>query len=131
MPTHAIVGVLVLALLAAACGSDAPPAAGPDEDGTSRAPDERGGDPGSPGPDGFDRDTAEDRAQSLLGLPEEAVEEDAETRIVRRGDEHLPGTMDLRPGRRNLELDDDGSGTFVVTRVTVEVPDGEDPLVVE
>lgn len=66
-----------------------------------------------------------------MGLPEEAIEEDAETRVVRRGDETLPGTMDLRPGRRNVELDDDGTGTFVVTRVTVEVPDGEDPLVVE
>jgi hypothetical protein len=67
-------------------------------------------------------------AEQLLGLPEDEVEEDERTRITRRGDEQLPGTMDLRPGRRNLELDDDGTGTYVVTRVVIEL-EGEDIVV--
>lgn len=79
----------------------------------------------------FDRDRSREDAERLLGLDEADVTETPERRIVRRGDEHFAVTMDLRPGRQNVELDDDGSGTYVVTRVVVEVPDGEDPLVVE
>jgi hypothetical protein len=79
----------------------------------------------------FDREAARDRALALLGVAEADVEQSAVVRVVRRGEEDLPVTMDLRPGRLNLELDDDGTGTFVVTRVVVEVPDDEDPLVVE
>jgi hypothetical protein len=40
--------------------------------------------------------------------------------------------MDLRPGRQNLELDDDSTGTYVVTRIVVETPEGgDDDLVIE
>lgn len=81
--------------------------------------------------DAFDREAAEARARELLGLPESEVEEGPMQRVVRRGEEDFMVTMDLQPGRMNLELDDDGTGTYVVTRVTVETPDGEDPLVVE
>lgn len=80
--------------------------------------------------DDFDRDDALEQAETLLGTPEQDVEEDAETRIVRRGDEDFPGTMDLRPGRQNVELDE-VDGSVVVTRVSVEVPDGEDPIDVQ
>jgi uncharacterized membrane protein len=79
---------------------------------------------------GEDRDRYEAEARELLGLPEDAVEEDERTRIVRRGDEDLPATMDLSPGRRNVELDEEADGRYVVTRVIVEVADG-DPVVVE
>lgn len=92
--------------------------AGASDDATGHAPDP-----------GEDPDGAEASARELLGLSEDELEEDADTRVVRRGDEDLPGTMDLRPGRRNVELDDDGSGTYVVTRVVIE--SSEDELVVE
>lgn len=81
--------------------------------------------------DAFDREAAEARAREFLGLPESEVEEGPMQRIVRRGEEEFRVTMDLQPGRMNLELDDDGTGTYVVTRVTVETPEDEDPLVVE
>lgn len=81
--------------------------------------------------DVFDREAAEARARELLGLPESEVEEGPMQRIVRRGEEEFMVTMDLQPGRMNLELDDDGTGTYVVTRVVVETPGDEDPLVVE
>ncbi len=77
----------------------------------------------------FDRDEAESQAQSHLGLAEDEIEESSMVRIVRRGDEDYPVTMDLRPGRLNLELDDEGDG-YVVTRVVVETPD-DDELVIE
>lgn len=79
---------------------------------------------------GFDREAVEAEAEALLGRAEGEVTEDGMTRILRRGEEEFAGTMDLRPGRMVLELDDDGSGTYVVTRVTVEVADG-DPIVIE
>jgi predicted nucleic acid-binding Zn-ribbon protein len=78
----------------------------------------------------FDRDAVEAEARALLGRAEDEITEDEMTRIMRRGEEEFAGTMDLRPGRMNLELDDDGSGTYVVSRVVVEVPDG-DSIVVE
>lgn len=80
----------------------------------------------------FDRQEAQQSAAALLGVSEQDIEESDTVRIIRRGQEHLPGTMDLRPGRMNLELDEDDDGDgYVVTRVVVEVPDGEDELVVD
>lgn len=79
----------------------------------------------------FDEAAATARAEELLGTAEEDLPtDDPDVRVMRRGDEDMMGTMDLRPGRANLTLDDDGSGTFVVTRIEVETPDGE-PIVVE
>lgn len=87
-----------------------------------------GTDPDEPGAgSGFDHDAATERARALLGTPEEELDDDPELRVVRRGDEEFPGTMDLRPGRSNLELDE-VDGAMVVTRVVVEVPDGEGPI---
>lgn len=80
--------------------------------------------------DAYDREESRQRATALLGVHEDDVEESAALRIVRRGDEHFAVTMDLRPGRLNVELDERDDG-FVVTRVVVETADGEDPLVVE
>jgi hypothetical protein len=63
---------------------------------------------------------------------EDDIEETPDRRIVRRGDEEFIVTMDLRPGRQNLELDDDGTGTHVVTRIVGETPEGgDDNLVIE
>lgn len=73
----------------------------------------------------FDRQAARANAQALIGLPEDAIEESTMRRIVRRGDEHFAVTMDLRPGRQNLELDNDSSGTYIVTKVIIETMDGE------
>lgn len=92
-----------------------PPAAG--EDGPSE--------PADPAGEGFDRDAARAEAEALLGRPEAEIVESRELRIVRRGDERFAVTMDLRPGRKNVELDEDGDGRYVVTRVVVETPDGD------
>lgn len=77
--------------------------------------------------DDFDRDQSIADAEALLGTAEDDLEEDTQTRIVRRGDEDLPVTMDLAPGRRNVELDE-VDGTWQVIHVMVEVPDDEDPI---
>lgn len=114
--------VLTIALTLGACTTDD---AGDTEEPDAGANEEEGS-----AETGFDRDAQAADARELLGTPEDEIEEDGDTRITRRGDEEYPATMDLRPGRRNLELDDDGSGTYVVTRVIVETPDGEN-LVVE
>lgn len=121
-------------VLLAGCGApiDGDPA-GTGQDGATETTPEETEDTQAPtdGLEDFDRDRARERAEALLGLPEDEVEESRDTRIVRRGDEEFAVTMDLQPGRRNVELDEDDEGTYVVTRVEVEVPDGEDPLVVE
>jgi hypothetical protein len=120
----------VAALLLTACGAEAT------DPGRSDQPDDAAGEPddaaGQDGADGFDRDAARAEAEALLGTRESEVEETADRRIVRRGDEQFIVTMDLRPGRQNLELDEDDSGTYVVTRVVVETPEGgDDNLVIE
>lgn len=111
MGVRTVIGVLGIALVMAACGSD------------SVVP--------ADGEDGFDRAAVEQAARDLLGRSADEIEEGRLTRIVRRGDEDFPATMDLVPGRLNVELDDDGTGTFVVTRIVAEVPDDVEPIVVE
>ena len=134
-----VVGV-ALALALAACGEAIEPG-GSLEPGENGAGAEREGSGSeTPPPEApeeledpfadFDRDEARERAEGYLGVAEDDIEEGGMVRIIRRGDEDYMVTMDLRPGRMNLELDDDGSGTYVVTRVMVETPDGDD-LVVE
>jgi hypothetical protein len=118
-----LVTCAVAALLLTACGTtDAPdPEPAAQQDAAERD-----------GADDFDRDAASAEAEALLGTPEDELEESPDRRIVRRGDEEFIVTMDLRPGRQNLELDDDGAGTYVVTRIVVETPEGgDDNLVIE
>ncbi len=100
---------------------------------------EFGGDPGGGAPtapeapeeaDGFDPERSRELAEGYLGVAEEDVEETMMVRILRRGEERFAGTMDLRPGRFNLELDADEDGVYRVSRVVVETAEGED-LVVE
>ncbi len=66
-------------------------------------------------------EAARDHARELLGVHEDDLPDDA--RIGRRGDESFPITMDLRPGRRTVELDDTGDG-YTVVLVTLETPEG-------
>jgi hypothetical protein len=62
-------------------------------------------------------------AEAILGWPEEDVSEFI--RIGRRGDEQMALTEDYRVGRITAELDDpEGDGTYLVTKTTVELPDG-------
>lgn len=79
----------------------------------------------------FDHEAHRNAARALLGVAEDALEPSATLRIARRGEERFALTMDLRPGRRNVELDEQPDGGYVVTRVMVETPDGSDSIVVE
>lgn len=107
------------------------PADGPDGPNGADGPDDGadGPDDGGSG-DGFDRDTLTEQAEALLGLSEQDVQYNWFTRIVRRGNEHSDLEMDIRPGRKNVEVDEVG-GTMIVTRVVVEAPDDGAPIVVE
>lgn len=62
------------------------------------------------------------RAQQLLGLPESQLP--ADVRVGRRGEEHMMLTEDYVIGRRTVELDDQGDGTYLVTAVVVELEGG-------
>ncbi len=63
-----------------------------------------------------------ENAASYLGLPEPGV--DPAWRIGRRGDESFALTEDFVVGRFTVELDDDGTGAYLVSAVTVELPGG-------
>lgn len=144
---YPIVGAAALALMSACSpdpdlpppdGGQADPGGAPeppprDPGSDADADTEAGGgiDAGSDAGSDFDREQPRARAEAVLGTSEADLEEGRDLRIVRRGEESRPVTMDLRPGRLNVELDDDGTGTFVVTRVVVEVPEGEMPIEVE
>lgn len=69
------------------------------------------------------------RAASLLGSYEADIPDDV--RLARRGDEDFALTMDLVPGRLNVELDEDADGEYVVTAVSVETADGSQVVTVE
>ncbi len=63
-----------------------------------------------------------DNAASWLGTPEPGL--DPTWRIARRGEEQFALTEDFVVGRFTVELDDDGTGAFAITAVTVELPGG-------
>ena len=119
----ALLAVLLLAGVLAACG-DGDPTPAPDPVAPQVPDDEQG----------FDPEASPAQARSFLGVSEDDVEvaiaDTTMVRIMRRGDEQFAGTMDLRPGRLNLELDPDEDGTYRVSRVVVETEDGAD-LVIE
>ncbi|MFA9446780.1 hypothetical protein [Egicoccus sp. AB-alg6-2] len=73
----------------------------------------------------FDLDAARRDAESLLGATEEDLEIWGDVRIERKGDEEFMLTMDLMPGRKNVQLDEDADGVYRVTHVSLELPDGE------
>ena len=110
---------LLIAVLALSCGE-----ATSDGEGANDVP------PPPPEDEPFDADASRELAERWIGVAEEDVEETVMLRISRRGEEFFPGTMDLRPGRFNVELDEDDQGVYRVTRIVIETEEGES-LVVE
>lgn len=74
----------------------------------------------------IDPAAARAEAEALLGVGEDELPD--AVRVGRRGEEHLMLTEDYVIGRITVELDDDGSGDFVVTAATVELPDGPETV---
>lgn len=72
--------------------------------------------------DEFDSETERETAEAMLGLAEDELAPDV--RIARRGAEQMALTEDYVLGRKTVELDEDGDGTFRVVSVVVELPDG-------
>lgn len=104
--------------------SDCPPeGCGADAAGGTRPAD---GEPGVSTAPGGENVTRED-AEVLIGLHESDLPGDV--RVSRRGAEEFFLTEDYVIGRMTVELDDDGSGTFVVTKVVLEADEG--PVIVE
>lgn len=128
MSVRVLLTVLAAAVLVAACdGGDSGSEPAPPDSPTTSSP----AAPGEPGSTAFDAEAARAEAEALLGTPEGEIEESPDLRIARRGEENFALTQDLVPGRMNVELDDDGTGTYVVTRVVVETPADQEPIVVE
>lgn len=75
-----------------------------------------------PAGDEYDSDAAREEAQALLGLTDAELE--ADVRIGRRGEEHMMLTEDYVLGRMTVELDINDMDEWIVTAVTVELPDG-------
>jgi hypothetical protein len=79
-------------------------------------------------PQDYDEDDAGEHATlladaaQLIGMPEDELP--ADVRIARRGDEQFPMTFDHVLGRRTVELDQDGTGTYVVTSLVLEQEGG-------
>lgn len=118
-PVRVAVAGLLAAVVAAGCAGAA----------------EEGGEVGNvpPPPDAdapFDPEASRELAEQWLGVAEEDIEETEMLRIARRGEESFPATMDLRPGRFNLELDEADDGVYRVSRIIVENDQGAS-LVVE
>jgi hypothetical protein len=113
-----LVGMLV-AVLALSCGE-----ATMDGEGAADVP------PPPPEDEPFDAEASRELAERWIGVAEEDLEETVMFRLARRGEEFFPGTMDLRPGRFNVELDEDDQGVYRVTRIVIETEEGES-LVVE
>jgi hypothetical protein len=86
---------------------------------------------GAPPPDGgeaIDEAAILADSEQLLGETEEDALAEEDVRIGRRGDEEFALTFDLQPGRRTIATEDDGTGTFRVVEVTVELTDGSQTL---
>lgn len=80
---------------------------------------------------GFDEVDARARADELLGLHEDHVEELEDVRVVRRGRHEPAQSADHVPGRMNVTLED-REGRVVVTRVAIEANEpGERSIIVE
>lgn len=76
--------------------------------------------------DEYDVEAARQLAFSLIGTAEADLP--ADVRVERRGDEHMMLTEDYVLGRMTVQLDDDGTGTFRVTVLIVELPDGPETI---
>ncbi|MFA9428768.1 hypothetical protein [Egicoccus sp. AB-alg2] len=78
------------------------------------------------GADGFVPEAERETARAMVGLAEDELAPDV--RVGRRGGEQMMLTEDYVLGRKTVELDDDGAGTFRVVAVTVELPDGPETV---
>ncbi|MBW3664545.1 MAG: hypothetical protein KY469_15700 [Actinobacteria bacterium] len=130
--TIAAAAAAVVALLTACGGGDeastsgmaapsngvAPPAAGACLEGTIDCVDTVV-DPSDMG-DAFDDEVARSQAEAMLGVPEADLPADG-VRIGRKGQETYALTEDYVLGRMTVELDQDDTGTWVVTKVVVEL----------
>lgn len=101
-----------------------------DSDESVSSPADGGIDPAD-GDGDFPSDAARLQAQELLGSPEPDLDTGPDLRIGRRGDEQFMLTEDYVLGRITVELDDDGSGTFVVSQATVELPEGPETFTLD
>lgn len=76
--------------------------------------------------DEFDVEAARQAAFDLIGAAEADLP--ADVRISRRGTEEFALTEDYVLGRMTVQLDDDGTGTYRVTVLIVELPDGPETI---
>lgn len=139
LPALAVAGALTLSACGGSAtaigdaeGDAAPPAAGMCHESQPDCVDTVVDPEGEAPPDladDFDSDAALARGEALLGDPEGELASDV--RIGRRGDETFALTEDYVLGRLTVELDDDGTGTYRVTSVVVELPDGPETLIAE
>jgi hypothetical protein len=136
--------ILAVALALGACASadggadagsspaeDPDPAAGACLEGDEDCVDADLSGEGAPPPD--DGEAIDEAAiladsETLLGEPEDDALAEADVRLGRRGEEEFALTFDLQPGRRTIATEDDGTGTFRVVEVTVELTDGGQTL---
>ncbi len=100
----------------------APPAAGACLAGDPNCQDTVG--TGDEPADEFPEEAIRAGARDLLGRSEADFTTNATLRIGRRGSESFALTEDYVLGRYTVELDDDGTGTYVVTKVIVEMEGG-------
>lgn len=147
MRSRTVLSGLLAALLLTACGAAGVGddlQAGPDEpvvsdgagggaagtclEGTEDCVDaDLGGDGAAPDdlPADVDLDAARTEAQELLGMTEEeALARGDDVRLGRRGDEQFALTEDFRPGRKTIATEDDGTGTYRVVEVELELEQG-------
>lgn len=130
-----LAGALLAATLLAGCGATTSDTAGADEPVGAPvagmcAPDQpdcvdtivEGEEPTDDGDAPMSADDHRARAEALLGVAEADVP--ADVRVARRGDEAFMLTEDYVIGRRTVELDDAGDGTYEVTKVVLELEDG-------
>lgn len=84
--------------------------------------------PSEDGPTGdqYDSQSATTEAKALLGLSEAelGLDDRSDVRIGRRGEEQMALTEDYQLGRMTVELDINDMDEWIVTAVTVELPDG-------
>lgn len=111
--TYLAMALTVLAITMAACG-------GSDRTGDVVMDDSAG--QGEPAGDVYDSDAARAEAKALLGLTDAELE--PEVRVSRRGEEQMMLTEDYVLGRMTVELDINDMDQWIVTAVTVELPDG-------
>ena len=108
--------------------TDSPTTGGTCLEGASECADIPGQAPPGP-PQGGEGDTLDeaaiiDDAEALLGQSEDAALAEEDVRLGRHGDEHLALTEDYVIGRRTIATEDDGTGTYRVIEVTVELTEG-------